>query len=250
MGAAASLFLFFTVYGYSVTDQRREMREVDEALPGFMKDMMEFKRQEYDLTKPILAAAARNTYTPAFDRVLARVAAQLRSGVPLDEQGVDPGSRLARMVFFVLGEMARSGGGTVDTSYQLSVYAERVVEMKRNTQAEMRPYVMLAYVSPILLAFGVAFVGGVLSSFGSTVGPSLPRVQLGNLSIGSVPPRLFQVADILIVVSSGALGIIGAKMVDFTVRNTTRASGNVVVAVLATYVLSSLPLLSVFHIGV
>ncbi len=250
LGAASMLFLFFTVYGYSVMEQRREAKEVDEALPEFMKDVMEFKRQEYDLNRAVLAIAAHDKYTRSFDRLLSRFAAQLKTGTPLDEVSVDPRTRLGRMTFFILGQMSRSGGGTIDTVYQLTAYTTKVVEMKRNTQAEMRPYMMLSYISPLLLAFGITFIGAVLTSFSSRVRPGLSAAHLGSLSIGTIPPQLFQVSDLLIVVSAAALGIIGAKMTDFTVKNTLRASLNVVIAVVATYALTALNLASLFHFGV
>ena len=250
LGAASMLFLFFTVYGYSVMEQRREAKEIDEALPEFMKDVMEFKRQEYDLNRAVLAIAAHDRYTPSFDRLLSRVAAQLKTGTPLDEVSVDPRTRLGRMTFFILGQMSRSGGGTIDTVYQLTAYTTKVVEMKRNTQAEMRPYMMLSYIAPLLLAFGITFIGAVLTSFSSRVRPGLAAAHLGSLSIGTIPPQLFQVSDLLIVVSAAALGIIGAKMTDFTVKNTLRASANVVIAVVATYTLTALNLASLFHFGV
>jgi len=250
LGAASMLFLFFTVYGYSVMEQRREMKEIDEALPEFMKDLMEFKRQEYDLNKAISSIAAHDRYTPSFDRLLSRIVAQLKSGTPLDEVNVDPRTRMGRMTLFILGQMGRSGGGTIDTVYQLTAYTTKVAEMKKNTQTEMRPYMILSYISPLLLAFGVTFVGAVLSSFSSRVQPGLSTAHLSGLAIGTLSPQLFQVSDLLIVISAAALGIIGAKMTDFTVKNTLRASLNVVIAVVATYALSALNLASLFHFGV
>jgi flagellar protein FlaJ len=247
IGLASSLFIFCTVYGYSVVEQRREMREIDDALPGFMKDLMEFKRQEYDLTRAILNIGAHNRYTPSFDRVISRVAVQLRSGTPLNEVTVDPRSRLARVVFFVLGQMAVSGGGTVETYYQLSTYTTKVIEMKRATMAEMRPYVYLSFVSPVMLAFGVTFVSGVVGSFGGLVGQGLASVHAGP-SVGAVAPQLKEVSSFLIVASSAALGLISAKMIDFTVRNTLRVSANVVVATLAAFVLNQVNVASLLHL--
>jgi archaeal flagellar protein FlaJ len=249
LGLASVLFIFFTLYGHSVTEQRREMKEIDEALPGFMSDLMEFKRQEYDINKSILQVAANNRYNPSFDRVLSRVAAQLRTGTPLNEVTVDPKSRLARVVFFTLGQMAYSGGGTVETFYQLSVYTERVVEMKRNTMAEMRPYLYMSLASPVMLAFGVAFISGVIGSFGSLVGPGLTSLRDSHFAIGVVTPQLKEVSNLLIVVSSAALGIISAKILDFTVRNTLRASVNVVVATVAAYALTQIDIPSLLHLA-
>ena len=45
-------------------------------------------------------------------------------------------------------------------------------------------------------------------------------------------------SDLLIVVSAAALGLIGAKVTDLTVRNTWRASLNVALAVAAVLVLA------------
>ena len=249
LGLASIIFLFCTLYGFSVTEQRREMREVSDALPEFLKDLTEFKRQDYDTSRAILAIAAHNRYTPTFDRILRQVAAQLRAGTPLNEVSVEPRNRLARMVLFVLGQMAYSGGGTVDTLFQLSTYTTRVVEMKRNTMAEMRPYLWLSYLSPVMIAFGVAFITGVMGSFGSLVRPGLSTIHFANISIGDVSPQLKEVSNFLIVTTSAALGIIGAKMIDFSVRNTLRASTNVVIATIVAFLLTQVDLVSLFHIA-
>ena len=249
LGLASILFLFCTLYGFTVISQRREMKEISDALPEFLKDLTEFKRQEYDINRAILAMASRNKYTPSFDKVLRRVAAQLKTGTPLNEIGVDPKDRLARVVLFVLGQMAYSGGGTVDTLFQLSTYTSRVVEMKRSTMAEMRPYLWLSYLSPVMIAFGVAFITGIMGSFGSLVRPGLSTIHVANLSIGVVSPQLKEVSNFLIVTTSAALGIISAKMVDFTVRNTLRASTNVVIATIVAFLLTQVDLVSLFHIS-
>ncbi len=90
----------------------------------------------------------------------------------------------------------------------------------------------------------------MLSSFSSRVQPGLSTTHLSGLTIGTLSPQLFQVSDLLIVFSAAALGIIGAKMTDFTVTNTLRASLNVAIAVVATYALTALNLASLFHFGV
>jgi len=246
LGLASSLFIFFTVYGYSVMEQRREMGEIEAALPGFLADLMEFKRQEYDLTRAILAIAARNKYTPTFDRLISQVATQLKVGTPLNEAEADPRGRLGRVVFFVLGQMSLSGGGTVDTYYQLSNYATKGVEMKSNTRAEMRTYMYLSYVAPVMIAGGVAFIGSVIGQFGGVAGPALSALH-ASLGTEAATAALKQVSGFLIVAASGALGIISAKLVDFTVRNTLRASLNVVIATLATFAFTVVNLGSFLH---
>lgn len=240
---ATGLFLFLFVYGLSVGKEIRITREVDEALPEFLKDLLEFKRQEYDLTKSLLNISSHNRYNPTFDAIVSKVALQLKAGTPIDELKIDPKTRLGRLVFLVLGQMGHSGGGTVDTVYQLCAYTSKAVEMKRNTMAEMKPYIILSYVSPILLAFGVAFVSGVLRSYASQATPGESALRLTGFS-GAMTPLVSEASSILIVVSAAALGIIAAKMTDFTVRNTLRPCLNVLVAVAAILVLSSVGLQS------
>lgn len=239
-GVAAALFVFFMVYGLSVRGQLKEARALDEGLSRFLKDLLEYERQEYDLTRAVLAIEANDRYNRHFGRVLSRAATKLRAGVPLDELKVECRSRLGRLTFLLLGEMSRSGGGTVDTLYQVSRFADRLAGMRQNARAEMKPYLALSYVSPLLLAFGVAFVQGLLSSFSSRVAPGFSTLHVNGIQVGSVPTVLAQVSDLLIVVSAASLGLIGAKIADMTVKNTLRASVNVVVAVSAVTIMALL----------
>ncbi len=249
VSAAVGVFLFSAVYGLSVRAQMREMKETDDALPEFLKDLLEFRRQEYDLSKSLAAMASKNRYNPTFDKIMARMLIQLKAGVPVDELRHEPKTRLAKMAFLVIGEMARSGGGSVDTVFQVSAYAGKVQEMKRKNQAEMKPYLVLSYVSPVLLAFGVTFVGGILRSFGSGAAAGEAALKLSGMQFGGMPPLMTEATSLLIVVSSAALGLIGAKMVDFTVRNTLRVAVNVTVAVAATYLLTAVGVAGLYRLA-
>jgi len=233
MSAGMGLFLFFAAYGLSVREGLGETRAIEEGLARFLKDILEYKRQDYDLTRAVLTAQSGVRYNSHFDRLLGRVASQLRAGVPLDEAEVECRSSLGKLSFLLLGQMSRSGGGTVDTVFQVSNFADRMSEMKRSAAAEMKPYTVLSYVSPLLLAFGVAFVGGVLSSFSGFVKPAMADFRASGLQVGSVPIQLTEVSDLLIVVSAASLGLIGAKVTDFTLKNTLKASANVALALAA-----------------
>ena len=167
------------------------------------------------------------------------VEAQLtKAGIPLDEAKPTCRSALGRLTFLLLGEMSRSGGGSVDTVFQVSSFADRMIQMRKNATAEMKPYLALSYASPLLLAFGVTFVRAILSTFSSRTRAGLSAVRLGAFHIGAAPPGLSTVSDLLIVVSAAALGLIGAKVADLTVRNTWRASLNVALAAAAVVLLA------------
>ena len=240
LGAAGVLLVFFVVYGVSVRRRLKENRAEEEGLSMFLRDLLEFRRQDYDLARAVIAIEAQGGYDPVFRRVLSRVATKLKAGVPIDEVRVETRSSLGKLAFLLLGEMSRSGGGSVDTVFQLSSFTDRMIEMRSNARSEMKPYLVMSYVSPLLLAFGVTFVGGVLSSFGSSVRPGLSNLHLSGLQVGAVPQGLSEVSDLLIVVSAASLGLIGAKITDLTVRNTLRASLNVAIAVAAIVVMAAL----------
>jgi archaeal flagellar protein FlaJ len=237
---APALFVFFVTYGLSVRGQLSEVRAFDEGLSRFLKDLLEYKRLDYDLSRAVASMSAQGGYGRPFELALAKVAAKLRAGVPLDEVRIGCRSSLGRLSFLLLGEMSRSGGGSVDTVFQVSTFADRMISMKKNAAAEMKPYLILSYLSPLLLAFGVTFVSDVLTSFRSRVGPTLAGVHIGAFQAGAIPPGLSQVSDLLIVVSAASLGLIGAKITDLTVRNTLRASVNVGLAVAALVAMAAL----------
>ena len=239
--AALPIFSFCSVYGLSVRKRRQEMRSEELALPKFLKDLMEFKRLEYDLGRALVTISAQFHYGPVFDSMLQGLARKLKSGVSLEDAKPEAKTGLGKIVFFVLGQMAYSGGGSVDTMFQLTHYTTRVIQMKEDSRMEVRPYLLLSYFTPLLLVFGVAFVGAVLSDFGNNLSANGP---VGGFAFAgyALRPELFQAADLLIVVSAAALGIVGAKMADLTARNTLRASTNMAIAVAATV---AVPLLNI-----
>lgn len=248
LGVASALFVFFLAYGLSVKGQLAETIAQDEGLTRFLKDILEYKRQEYDIARAIVTLEVRGKYNKPFSRVLSRVATQLKAGTPLDEVKVECSSGLARMAFLLLGEMSRTGGGTVDTMYQVSNFAGRLGGMKEKTSAEMKPYLILSYISPLLLAFGVTFVQGVLTSFRSRVAPGFSTFQVSGVQLGALPPGLTQTSDLLIIVAAASLGLICAKITDFTVRNTLRASVNVALAVAAVAMMAAFGSHSLAHL--
>ena len=228
---------FFVVYGMPVRTQLSEARDFEQGLSRFLKDILEFKRRDYDLARAVVAVSGATEYPAAFDKVLSEIAAQLRMGAPLDEVKVRCRSRIGKLIFHLLGQMARSGGGTVDTVNQLSTFVDRVKESMRETSAEMKPYLALSYLSPLLLAFGVAFVGGVSTSLGG-MSKIAEGIGQSGLQFGAVPGALEQTADVLIVASSASLGLIATKITDMTIRNTAKAAVNVLVAAIAVAVVS------------
>lgn len=230
VAVALALFSFFAAYGFDVRAQLKRAKSFDDGLFRFMKDLLDYVRQEYDLARAVVSIDASCHYPREFSAALSKLSTQLRGGVPLDQARVDAPTRLGKLVFLMLGEMGRSGGGTVDTVYQVSRFASMMGAMKEKVAAEVKPYLLLSYIAPGLLAFGVTFVESVLSTVGRSYGAGLAALHLDATQGASVPPGMSQVSDLLIVVSAAALGLIGAKVADLTVKNTIRAALNVAIA--------------------
>ena len=246
-GAAMALSTFFISYGLSVRRELASATAVESALPEFLKDVLEYKRQDYSLSKALVHISTSNRYNAEFDRLLAAMSVQLRAGVPVEGLRVSTSCGLAALVFFLLGQMSRTGGGTVDTVFQMLQHTSSVVDAKRKARVEMRPYLVLSFASPMMLAFGVTFVRGILSSFGASFKLGLSGASVPTLQIGTIPPALGQVSDLLVVASAAALGIIGAKLTEFTVKSTLKASLNLIVAVAVMVGLSAFGAGGIFH---
>ena len=237
---ALSLFACFLSYGLSVKGQLSETRDVEEGLSLFLRDLMDYTRQEYDLARAVVAIEARTRYNSRFSELLSKVAAQLRAGVPLDQVRTECRSRLGNLVFLMLGAMSRSGGGTTDVVYQVSNFAGRLTGMRKEAAAETKPYLLLSYAVPILLAFGTSFVRGVQGAVDGGYRGGTTGLHLSGMQVGAIPPGMAEVSDVLIVVSAASLGLIGAKMMDLTAKNTLRAAVNVAIGALAIVTMAAL----------
>lgn len=246
--AASMIFLFSTLYGYTILQQRREIKEDEEALVPFLSDLTDYKKQEYDINKALVLAAKENRYSPHFDGMLREVAAQVNLNRTLGEVEVRSRSWLTRMVFYILSQTASTGGGTPETLDALTSHIAKVMEAKVRARLAMRPFMMIAYMAPVFLSLGTAFATSVLQSFASSMHPVVSEIPKSlNFNFGTVPPELTQLASIFIVLASASLGLVAAKSVDFTVKNTLRISVNVLVAIGATLVLSTFNLSGLFR---
>ncbi len=243
----AALLIFFVAYGLSVRGQIAQSKAIEAGLVRFLKDLLEYKRHEYDLARAVLAIQASTRYNSQFDRLLSRVTSQLKAGVPLEEVRVECRSKLGKLAFLLLGQMSKTGGGTIDTVYQVSSFTDRMTEMKRGAAAEIRPYVVLSYVSPLMLTFGISFVGSVLSSLNRVARPVFAGLGPSSTQGSPLQIPLGQISDLLVVVSAAALGLISAKITEFTVKNMLKASVNVALAVAAVAATSPVGLHLLLH---
>jgi len=216
------------LYGASVFLQIREINSIEKALPQFLRDVTEFRKMGYDITKAIIRIAEENTYNPIFDSILDAVAKQLSLGVRMSEVSVPTRSWLARMCFFLLAQVVESGGGTAKCLETLTNFTNHVVRIKRETRASMRLYQFLSLFTPIGLSFITALMFTLLSAFSATLITGAEASLLGE--IARIPQALIEQCYLLVMVASVCVAMLSAKAVDLTAKNTLWITVNLAIA--------------------
>jgi len=216
------------IYGATVLLQMMEIGMLEKALPQFLRDVTEYKKMGYDISRAIIKIAEENVYNTSFDSLLKVVARQLDLGVRMAEVEVSTRSWLTRMSFFLLAEVAESGGGTAKCLETLTNFVNHVVRVKRETRASMRLYQFLSVFTPIGLSFVTALMFTLLTAFSATLAPGVEAGILGE--IAQVPQQLMDMCYILVVTASTCVALLSTKAVDLTAKNTLWITVNLALA--------------------
>jgi len=215
---AVSLAAAATFYGAAVFLQLREINLMQKALPQFLRDVTEYRKMGYDITRAIIKISEENTYNPVFDNLLRVVARQLGLGMRMAEVEVPARSWLTRMSFFLLSEVVESGGGTASCLEKLTNFVNHVVRVKRETRASTRMYQFLSAFTPVGLSLVTALMFSLLTAFAATLVPGVEAGILGE--IAQIPKELIDMSYLLVLASSICIALLTAKAVDLTAKNT------------------------------
>jgi len=224
------------VYGFSTYRQVREVKQCENALPEFLRDLTEYKKIGYDLTRAFTKLAHERKYTPAFDAFLQDATRQIELGSRLKEVVVKARSWMVKMMFQTLAEMVESGGGTPQLMEMLTEFNQRIQTVKKETKSQMRLYEILTFATPVGLAFMILLMQFMMSSFGSvssTLGSSAGILS----SFSQTSPAFLDLTKVLILEAAVAAAVLGSKAVDFTTRTTFRMTA--VVGITAVVLLLS-----------
>ncbi len=247
LSAAGGIIAFSLVYGWSTYWQLREVRKCEEALPQFMRDITEYKKIGYDITKAVRRLSSERSYNKNFDGVLDDVSSQLQLGSSVGEVIVKTRSWLTKMVFYLLGEVVETGGGTPSLLESVTNFTQRIVGVRRETKASMRVYGLLAYATPVGLAVVIMTMYYMLQQFGGLLGSG---VSIGILSGAlALPASFLTLSKVMVVETAAVAGFLAGKTIDFTGRNTFRIAIGVSLAVVSIFAIQFLiPQLGVFSV--
>jgi flagellar protein FlaJ len=225
-------------YGLPVALQRRQIAAHESALPEFLRDVIEYQKLGYELTRAVIKIAEENTYNPKFDRLLAHITRQLAGGHKLSEVYVRTRSWMTKASFFFIGEVAECGAYQTESLELLTDFMSNVLRIRNRVRSSMHIYRWLALAAPLALGalFGamMSFLG-TLSSFrvaGVTAAPFLVTE--------AISPVIASLGQATVLFTSMAATWLASYAADFTPRNTCWITAGVAVAaagiVLSSYV--------------
>jgi flagellar protein FlaJ len=91
------------VYGLPVEIQLRQIRQEEEGMVEFLRDVTEYVKMGHNLPSAVAILASERPYNPHFDRLLRKVKKDLDEGAPLSSISLPARSWFVRVGFFHLG---------------------------------------------------------------------------------------------------------------------------------------------------
>jgi len=243
LAIASGVIAASVVYGMPIMEQQREINKIEGALPQFMRDMTEYKKLGYDLVGAIIKIANENDYNTIFNAYIRHVAARLKMGLSLKESIMKTRSWLTNTSFFLLSELAESGGGTPAILENITNFVVSVNRVKAETKSSMRIYEFLTYFTPVGLAFVAGLMVTVMTSlmsgnmFGGAGG--LVGLGTGGIALGQITPATTNLVNYLIIMVAVGMSIVAGKAIDFTVKSTVRVAVVTIIAVVSILVVGS-----------
>ena len=203
-------------YGIPVALQRREVFAHERSLPQFLRDVTEYQKLNYPITKAIARLRRNPAYAPAFRRLLEEVTKKLALGYRLAEIDVRSRSWLTRMAFFHLGQIAETGGLSPKSTELLTEFITRVKEARDETRRTVSMHRIIALATPLILAVISGMMMGTLSGISMPQAPE--AAGLGALI--SPPPVFAEMSNAVILFSSIGVSFLTTYATDYTTKNT------------------------------
>jgi len=204
-------------YGLPVALQRREVSAHERSLPQFLRDVTEYQKLNYPVTKSIVRLRRSPAYAPAFRRLLDEVAKKLAVGHRPAEIDVRSRSWLTRMAFFHLGQIAETGGLAPKSTELLTDFITRVKEARDETRRSVGMHRMIAVAVPLILAVISGLMMGTLESISAQ---SASQAGSPLVTLFAPPAIFFAMSNAVILFSSIGVAFLMSYATDYTPKNT------------------------------
>ncbi|MEW6044219.1 MAG: type II secretion system F family protein [Thermoproteota archaeon] len=219
----------------------REISLVESALPDFLRDITEHVKIGSAIPNSIVRISKERRYNDYFDFLISDISSKIVFGYKLSEivQSYKISSWNARLVFFVLGKIADSGGGRPQTLEYITNFVTKVNQAKKEMVSSIRVFAMMAYLSPLMMVWMTKAMAEVMEQ----LGPSFQVLSggAGQIIFLSATPEFLAIINLLIAISAICMGMVMSKVASFTVKNTMGITVTAAITFVSIYFSSYLP---------
>jgi len=197
----------------------REIALVESSLPDFLRDITEHVKIGAAIPNSIVRISKERRYNDYFDSLISGISSKIVFGYKLSEiiSSHKISSWNARLVFFVLGKIADSGGGRPQTLEYITNFVTKTNQAKKEMVSSIRVFAIIAYASPLMMVWMAKGMGEVMEQ----LGPSFSVLSgSGQVTFLSATPEFLGIINLLIAISAICMGLVMSKVANFTVKNT------------------------------
>ena len=229
------------VLGFALTNsfytvpQFTQIKNLENAMPEFLRDVTEYRKIGYDMTISLFQLFGKRRYNKHFDQLFGKIFSKLKSGHTLSSITlVENRSWMTRLIIFILGKLADTGGGTSLTLEHLTRFVSDVIITKRETISALRMQMFLVYIGPLLMVWVAKVSTSLLTKMGSNLA-FFTTSGIGNTF--SVTPDFTDAVNIMMAISSIAMGFVFTKISMFTLKDTRNVAitSAIVLAAISLY---------------
>ncbi|PSN83748.1 hypothetical protein B9Q02_10235 [Candidatus Marsarchaeota G1 archaeon BE_D] len=217
--------------------QIRQINDVEETLPLFIRDLTEYRKVGYDVLRSLEKVGSEaekgRAYRAGFKAVLRDFLNQLKLGRAVSQLSARTGSWLGRFVFFSVQALAEAGNVTPALLEQLHEFTYRFIDAKKRTKSTMNTFKIMGFLLPLMLSFTMLTAIIMLSSFSAGFGgiTATGGIQTGGFGFSLKITQLQQqMIFVFIVLSSFVVGLVIDKAVEGTILSTTTALSAVAIS--------------------
>jgi archaeal flagellar protein FlaJ len=223
---------FALVNSFYTIPQFAQIKNLENAMPEFLRDVTEFRKIGYDMTISLFQLFGKRRYNDTFDKLFGTIFSKLKSGQTLSSITLGENrSWMTRLIIFILGKLADTGGGTTLTLEHLTRFVSDVIITKKETVSALRMQMFLVYIGPLLMVWVAKVSTSLLTKMGSNLA-FFTTSGIGNTF--SITPDFTDAINIVMAISSIAMGFVFTKISMFTLkdtRNVAITSGIVLAAI-------------------
>lgn len=231
------LGVFAAGIAFQTVPQIRQINDVEETLPLFIRDLTEYRKVGYDVLRSLEKVGSEaekgRAYRAGFKAVLRDFLNQLKLGRAVSQLSARTGSWLGRFVFFSVQALAEAGNVTPALLEQLHEFTYRFIDAKKRTKSTMNTFKIMGFLLPLMLSFTMLTAIIMLSSFSAGFGgiTATGGIQTGGFGFSLKITQLQQqMIFVFIVLSSFVVGLVIDKAVEGTILSTTTALSAVAIS--------------------